>query len=176
MHLPNQIVLSSSLTDRPSSYKICIMTTRTPCIKAGNIHPDTQHIHVYWTYIKHYILQPPTLLLIRPPISPPLSLSQDPGPVAADLGAEWFMSRVEGMCMSTTRLFSFMLSTHTHTCTHMATGAELQRSTWHWRRPLLALAPDAELCPVAPLCGHRLIYGLLDRNRHAIAFSLYRTV
>lgn len=37
------------------------------------------------------------------------------------------------------------------------------------------MAPASQLCPVAPLlCGHRLIYGLLHRNRHVITFSLYR--
>lgn len=40
------------------------------------IHPDMQHIRVYCTYIKPYIPQPPTFLLIHPPVSP--ALSQDP--------------------------------------------------------------------------------------------------
>lgn len=63
-------------------------------------------------------------------------------PVAADLGRgpEWFMSSGEGMCMSTTCPFSFMLSTHGDRCRAAEECVALKElvflaSTWLWTVP-----------------------------------------
>lgn len=45
------------------------------------------------------------------------------------------------------QLHAFLTHTHTHACTRVATGAELQERTWHLRRPLLSLAPGSQALP-----------------------------
>lgn len=85
------------------------------------------------------------------------------------------MSGVEGMCMSTTCLFSFMLSTQT--CTHtwqQVQGCRRAHGTeggpcCRWHR-----APRCTPSHHWRLCGHGLMYGLQYGKRHASPFSHYR--
>lgn len=122
--------------------------------------------------ITHYILQPPTLLLIRPPIS--LSPSaRTPG---------WWLQRWGGRVIHERggrNVYEHHMSFQLHAL-HARTRAHAWRQVqscrrvhgteggpcYRWHRAL-----SCALLYHWRLCGHRLIYGLLYRNRHAITFS-----
>lgn len=121
------------------------------------------------------IPQPPSPLLSRPLISLPL-----PGASGCRGGGrvihDWGRRNAYEHHMSF-QLHVLHTYTHPHRVAHAYSDRCGRGVMWCWRRPLLMLAPNFQLCPVLHhwrLCGHRLIYGLLYRNRHAITFIYYR--
>lgn len=141
--------------------------TCVACIKAVNIHPHKQRVHMHkalcytvHTYnLLHFSFAPPSLF-------PSLSLC---GPSVGGYsggGRVWFMTPAEGMRTRTTCLCSCTLSTQP------VTGAALQERTWHWGGPCQGWhwTLSCALLHHWRLCGHRLIYGRRYWSRHGITF------
>lgn len=148
--LPKQLVPSSSLADRPSPNKICIMT-RMPWFKAVNIHPDKQH--TYCTYIKHccYTLHSSASSSFA---LPSLFLSLPAGPSGCRPGLRVIHEQGgRNVCENhmSFQFHAFHTHTHAHTWRQVrscrgAHGTEGGRC-YRWHQPL-SCAPSPHCCVV----------------------------